>query len=72
MDNADVDPTPLTLPELAPRAAPTMSGQKRESGRRGEDGADTGTSRGGKRLPSTTREEARADFREAPLLLDAA
>jgi len=74
LDNAEVEPTPLTLPNLlAPRAAPSISGQKRGSDRRGKSATeDTGTSEGGKKPTATTyHEEAMEAFLKAPFLQNA-
>jgi hypothetical protein len=52
-DNAEVEPPPLTLPDLPTlRAAPSISGQKRGGGRLDDDEVeDTGTSGDGTQHP---------------------
>jgi hypothetical protein len=69
LDNAEVEPTPLTLPDLpAPRVAPSISRQKRGGGSRVEEEYNIGTSGGNKRLPAVTmsRETAMTAFIETP------
>ena len=71
LDNAEVEPTPLTLPDLPPpRPAPSVSGQKRgNTTHEGDKTEDTGTSTGGVQPAATiTREEANAAYIEAPFI----
>lgn len=71
LDNAEVEPMPLTLPDLPPpRPAPSVSGQKRgNTSREGDETEDTGTSTGGVQpVAPMTREEAMAAFIAAPFI----
>ncbi len=73
LDNAEVESTPLTLPDLrAPRGAPALSGQTRSGVNHVEEEADTGTSGGNPRILAVTmsREEAMAAFVESPFFPD--